>query len=99
MIVMRVTGENDLRVGIFETEPVDVLLHEREVFRKIRIDQNVSLRRVDQINRQISRSNPIQIAGDFERRKLAMKVRILLCRDRRRQYEQQKQASFDQINL
>ena len=82
MIAVRMTGEDDLGVAVFETELSDALFNGRHVFGKIRVDENVSLGRVDQVNGEIGRSNPVEIARNFEGWKFSMKVRILLRQER-----------------
>src|SRR5262249_5514425 len=99
VIAMRVAREVDLRVAIFESERFDALLDERYILGEIRVDQNVSLRRVDQVNSEIRSSDPIQIPCDFERGKLTMPVRILLRQNGRRKYEKHEQNTIDHVHL
>src|SRR5437016_13819206 len=53
MIAVRMAGEKDLRVAVFETALADALFDLRKILGKIGIDQNISLRRVDQVNGEI----------------------------------------------
>ena len=84
MISMCMADQEDLRIAVFEPELLDTPLHRRQVLFVIRVDHNIPLRRVDQIDGQIRRPHPIEIAGNLERRKLAMHVGIALREQRAR---------------
>ena len=83
MIAVSVADEMDLRVVVSETELLDTGANHRHVLLEIRIDQNVSLRSMDQINREVGRAHVIKVARDLERREGAVPVRIPLREQRR----------------
>src|SRR5437762_151359 len=75
MIAVRMTGKDDLGVAVFETELSDALFNGRHVFGKIRVDENVSLGRVDQVNGEIVGLN----GGSPMRRVLVLLSQALLA--------------------
>ena len=56
---MRVADEYDLRIFVFETELFDAVPDQREVAFEIRVDQNVALRCIDQVDGEIGRADVI----------------------------------------
>ena len=94
MIAVRVADENDFRVAVFEAELLDALLDERQILFEVGVDQDVALRRVDQVDGQIGGADIVEIAGDLKRWKLGVPIRIgLRQHDGRSQEEQQERSS------
>src|SRR5215471_11659162 len=79
MIAMRVADENDLGVLIVESQLHDAVANERHILFEIRVDQDVPLRCVDQVNSEICRPDVIQVPCNFERRERTVPIGIALC--------------------
>ena len=85
MIAMGMADEKDLRVAVLEAKALDARANQRHVLLVIRIDQDVPLRGMDQINREIGRAGVIKVARDLECGEGTMPFRIGLRQQRRRE--------------
>ena len=74
VVAVGVADEQNLRVGVSEAELRDALAQQRQILRIVGVDQDVSLRRVDQVDREIGGADVVEIAGNFYRRKLDVPV-------------------------
>ena len=92
VISMSVADEKDLRIGLFEAELLDALSYRRHVFRKIRVNENVPLRRADQVSSEIGCTDVIEVAGDLECRECGMPVRVRLRQERRCENQERYEA-------
>src|SRR3954469_25806765 len=93
---MGMTDQNDLRVAVFEADLLDAFLDSGEVFAKIGIDQDVSLRCVYKVNGEIRRPNPVQITRDLKCGKWL--VPVCLCQQRDRRKNEAQHQSPDRVH-
>ena len=80
MVPVRVADEQDLDVAELESEFLDAGANQRDVGLEIAVDQDVPLRRRDQVVREPLAADVVEIAGDPERRKRLGPVGRLLGR-------------------
>src|SRR5436190_14736718 len=62
VIAMSVADQEDLRVAVFETKLLDALSDRRHIFREIGVDEDVPLRRANQVNGEIGCPYIIEVA-------------------------------------
>ena len=74
VVTVRVADEKNLGVGVVEAELRDALAQQRQILRVVGVDQNVSRRRVDQVDRQIGGADIVEVARDFHWRKFDVPV-------------------------
>src|SRR5258708_38639926 len=91
MIGVSMADENDLRVAIFEAKLLNTRFDCWNVLLEVCVDEDVPLRSVDQISRQIGGAHIIKISGDLKRGKSAVVVRIALRQSRRREGKKRKE--------
>src|SRR5437016_5110370 len=98
MIAMCVADENDLRVVVSETELLDTGANQRDVLLEIRIDQNVSLRGMDQINREVGGADVVKVSRDLECREASVPVQTTLRQQRSRKCYERKKSTSDHMS-
>jgi hypothetical protein len=49
VVAVRVTDQNDLRIGVFEAQRRDALFDQGHILLEIRVDQDIALWRIDQV--------------------------------------------------
>src|SRR3954451_6700427 len=72
------TDEEDLDIGELETQLFDARSNERDVRFEIAVDENVPLRRGDEIVREPLAADIVQISGEAKRRKRLGPVSVSL---------------------
>src|SRR5437764_13443978 len=90
---MRMAAENDFDVAEFEAELFNAGAYERNRFFIVGIDQDVSLRRGDQITPKILRADEIHVPDNLMRRKRLVSVDPLLSQTRQEQQQRQSRES------
>ncbi len=78
VIAVGVADQDDLGVGVLEAELRDGLLDRRHILLEVGVDQDVALRRIDQVDGQIGRADVVKVAGDLEPRDFAVPVGVAL---------------------
>ena len=76
MIAVGVADEQNLRVLILKAKALDAFPDGRNVFWKIRVDQDVALRSLNQVDGQVRCADPIQVSRNPECRKFAVPVSL-----------------------
>src|SRR5689334_11365358 len=96
---MRMTAENDLDVAEFIAELLNTAAYSRNRFFIVGIDQDVSLRRRDQVAAEILRTHEIDVPDNLMRRKRFISVHTLLSQTRQEQQQRHPQESCQSTNL
>src|ERR1044071_2825679 len=95
VIVVRVAAEDVLDVGDFESELLDVRANHRRGLFEAAVEEEVTLRRGDEIRRDVGRSDVIDIADDaerFDRLVPGARRRFFLGADSRGKHQKHEQA-------
>ena len=78
VIAVRMADQEDLRVGVLEAEALDALADGGHILLEVAVDQDVALRRGDQIHGEVRRPDVIEVAGNLEAGNGAVPVRVSL---------------------
>src|SRR5208283_2089746 len=78
MIAMRVADQKDLGVAVLKAKLLNALFDCRHVLFEIGVDQDVALRRVNQVDGEVGGTDVVQVAGNLEGREFAMPLRVAL---------------------
>src|ERR1700730_4510383 len=83
------TDHQDLDVFEFEPKLLDAVADEGNRTVQVRIDENVALRRDDQVRRQVLAAHVVKVVGDAKGRNGRGPIRVLLSLQHRREQDQQ----------